>query len=117
MRAIIEAAAGGEPAATLALDVYIHRLRGAIAQMTASLGGLDVLVFTGGVGERSAVVRQRAADGLGFLGVAVDGPSNEADDSSDREIGGSGASVRTLVIGAREDLQIAHEVRTVLGGR
>lgn len=117
MRAIIEAADGGEPAATLALDVYLHRLRGAIAQMTASLGGLDVLVFTGGVGERSPVVRQRAADGLAFLGVAVDHRRNEAADPADHEIGVDGAGVRTLVVAAREDLQIAHEVRAVLGQR
>ena len=57
--------------ARLALDVDTHRLRAGIAAMAASLGGLDTLVFTGGVGERAAV-RAAAADGLGFLGVALD---------------------------------------------
>jgi acetate kinase len=115
MRAIIETAAAGDPESTLALDVYIHRLRAAIAAMTASLGGLDAIVFTGGVGERSPVVRAKAAEGLGFLGVALDAGRNESG-SDDREIGAEGAVVRALVLVSREDLQIAHEVRSVLSG-
>jgi acetate kinase len=116
MRTIVQAAAAGDPESTLALDVYIHRLRAAIAAMTASLGGLDAIVFTGGVGERSPVVRAMAAEGLGFLGVALDPGRNEAG-PDDREIGAEGAAVRALVLVAREDLQIAHEVRSVLSGR
>jgi len=113
MREIVEAASGGRADARLALDVYVHRLRAGIAAMTASLGGLDALVFTGGVGERSPVVRARAAEGLGFLGVALDPGRNEAG-PADREIGADGAGVRTLVLEAREDLEIAHDVRGVL---
>jgi acetate kinase len=120
MRVIVERAASGDADAGLALDVYIHRLRGSIAAMTASLGGLDALVFTGGVGEHSAAVRSLAADGLGFLGIALDRARNDAGggagDGDDREIGAAGAAVRTLVISAREDLQIASEVRAVIGG-
>ena len=112
MREIVAGAAAGRPEARLALDVYVHRLRGAIATMAASLGGLDALVFTGGVGERAPVVRTLVADGLGFLGVALDQGSNETG-PEDREIGADGARVRTLVIAAREDLEIAHEVRRV----
>ena len=96
----------------LALDVYIHRLRAGIAAMAASLGGLDTLVFTGGVGEHAPEVRRRAAAGLGFLGVAVD---PHRDDETDAEITGAGASVRTLVVTAREDLEVAAGVRRVLG--
>ena len=116
MRVIVERAAAGDADATLALDVYVHRLRGSIAAMTASLGGLDALVFTGGVGEHSAVVRAMTADGLAFLGIALDGARNQAGDGggSDREIGAGGTPVRVLVITAREDLQIACEVRAVL---
>jgi acetate kinase len=95
----------------LALDVYLHRLRAGIAGMTAALGGLDTLVFTGGVGENAPDVRRRAADGLGFLGVAVD-PSR--DDTTDADISAPGAAVRTLVITAREDLEIAAAVRATL---
>jgi len=116
MRRIIESAGAGDADAQLALDVYIHRLRAGIAAMAASMGGIDALVFTGGVGERAPVVRELASDGLGFLGVALD-PAANAGGADDREIGASGAAVRAFVLVAREDLQIAHEVRGVLGGR
>ena len=83
---------------------------GPIAAMAASLGGLDALLFTGGVGERAPLIRSRAASGLGFLGVALDAVSNDRV-RADREIGAAGAQVRTLVIAAGEDRQIAREVR------
>ena len=116
MRVVVEKAAAGDPDATLALEVYTHRLRGGIARMTAALDGLDVLVFTGGVGENSAEVRRRGADGLGHLGVALDEERNAAG-PPDREIGTAGASVRTVVVAAREDLEIARETRQVVRGR
>jgi acetate kinase len=120
MRAILERASAGDGDAVLARDVYVHRLRGSIAAMTAALGGLDALVFTGGVGERSAEIRRRTADGLGFLGVDLDPERNEGATggmgADDGEIGATDATVRTLVITAREDLEIAHEVREVLAG-
>jgi acetate kinase len=114
MREVIERAAAGDVDARLALDVYLHRLRAGIAAMAAALGGLDALVFTGGVGERSGPVRAGAAAGLGFLGVVLDARAN-ADAVDDTEIGASGAAVRTLVIRAREDLEIARQVRELLG--
>jgi acetate kinase len=114
MRAILASAGAGQPDAVLALDVYHHRLRGAVAAMAAALGGLDVLVFTGGVGENAPAVRERAARDLAFLGVSLDVARNRAA-GDDREIGSPGAAVRTFVIAAREDVQIAHEVRAVLG--
>ena len=72
--------------ARLAIDVYVHRLRAAIAAMAAALGGLDALVFTGGVGEHAPEIRARAAAGLGFLGVALDAEAN-ARATADAEIG------------------------------
>ena len=66
------AADRGNPEARLALEVHAHRLRAGIAAMAAALGGLDTLVFTGGIGEHQAQARAEAAGGLGFLGVAVD---------------------------------------------
>jgi acetate kinase len=114
MRELERAAAAGEADARLALAVYLHRLRGAIAAMAASLGGIDALAFTGGVGERSAGVRAGAAAGLGFLGVAIDAAANDAA-KVDVEISADGASVRTLVIEAREDLEIARQTRAALG--
>ncbi|HYY82787.1 MAG TPA: acetate/propionate family kinase, partial [Actinomycetes bacterium] len=113
MRAILERADDGDQEAGLALEVYLHRLRGGVAAMAASLGGLDALVFTGGVGENSAGVRARACDGLGFLGVRVDAEANAAG-GGDRRIGAGGAPVAVLVVAAREDLEIAREVRRLL---
>ncbi len=110
MREVESAAARGEDAAQLAIEVYVHRLVGGIASMAAALGGLDALVFTGGVGENSAMVRRRAADRLGFLGVAVDSHRNERG-TGDRDIGADEMPARTLVVAAREDIQIAHESR------
>ncbi len=117
MRAILARALDGDRDATLALDVYVHRLRALVAAMVASLGGLDAIVFTGGVGERSAAVRSRAADGLGFLGVALDAGANDAaTGEAEADIGAPGATVRAFVIPAREELEIAREVRAVLAG-
>jgi acetate kinase len=113
MREVV-ARAPTDDGARLAFDVYIHRLRAGIAAMTAALGGLDALVFTGGVGERSAAVRAAAAEGLAFLGVAVDAARNRAP-SGDADVSAAGASVRTLVVPAREDLEIARQVRACLG--
>ncbi len=123
MREVVERAqadpdrAGAERAgeirrSRLALDVYIHRLRAEIAAMATALGGLDALVFTGGVGEHSSVVRARAAGGLAFLGVELDETRNRAT-SADGEIGVAGAGVRALVLTAREDLEIARQVRSL----
>ena len=82
--------------------------------MAAALGGLDALVFTAGVGERSPEIRARAADGLRFLGVAIDEERN-ATSGGDREITGVGGEARTLVIQAREDLEIARQSRLAIG--
>jgi acetate kinase len=111
----VQAAADrGDLDAQRAIDVYIHRLAGGIASMSAATGGVDVLAFTGGVGEHSAMVRQRAAQRLGFLGVAIDRHRNDAV-RDDCDISAAGTTVKTLVITAREDLQIAREARQVLG--
>jgi acetate kinase len=114
MREILARADAGDDRATLARDVYLHRLRGLTASMAAAVGGLDALVFTGGVGENSPEIRSRAMAGLGFLGVKADEAANAASDEGDREIGAPGAPVRAMVIAAREDLEIAAQVRTVL---
>jgi acetate kinase len=105
---------GHDADARLAVDVYLHRLVAGIAAMTAALGGLDVLVFTGGVGENAAAVRDRAAERLAHLGVAVD-PERNASPEPDADVSTPGAAVRTLVVAAREDLEIAAQVRRLLG--
>ncbi|CAN5490059.1 acetate kinase [soil metagenome] len=106
-------ATAGDSSAILALEVSLHRLVGSIAAMAAATGGLDVLVFTGGVGEHSPWMRAAVADRLGWLGVAVDTGVNHTA-SGDVDLTAAGASVTTLVISAREDLQIAGESRAVM---
>jgi acetate kinase len=110
MRAVL---ARNDDDARLAIDVYVHRLRAAIAAMAAAMDGLDALVFTGGVGEHAPAIRALAADGLAFLGVSLDRAANAAA-SSDAEIGAPSAAVRALVVTAREDLEVARQVRGAL---
>jgi acetate kinase len=114
MRVVLALAAGGGTDAQLALDVYVHRLRAGIAAMAAALGGVDAVVFTGGIGERSAEVRSRAASGLLFLGLRIDEQRN-SEASIDGDVSAADAVVRTLVVHSREDLEIARQVRALLG--
>lgn len=113
MRQVLQRIADGDDAAELAFDVYIHRLRSLIAAMAAAMNGLDVLVFTGGVGENAAPVRAAAVGGLRFLGLEV-GPTLNNSLGPDNDISAPGAHVPTLVIKAHEDIEVAREVRRVL---
>jgi acetate kinase len=116
MRDVLTRADAGDPSASLARDVWVHRLRREIAAMAAAAGGLDALVFTGGIGQHQARLRAAAVDDLGFLGVAVDPAANAAAPADgDTDVSAQGAAVHTLVVAAREDIQIAREVRSVLG--
>lgn len=112
MQAVLARAAAGDASATLAVGVYVHRLSAGIAAMTASLGGIDVLAFTGGVGEHAPTVRARTASGLGFLGVEIDRVANETA-TGDAEITAAESNVRTLVLRAREDLEMVRQTRRV----
>jgi acetate kinase len=96
--------------ARLAIAVYLHRLRASIASMAAAMEGLDALVFTGGVGEHAPAIRAETCAGLDFLGVEVEPALNER--VSEDCLVGPGVAVVT----AREDLQIAAQVRDVLAG-
>jgi acetate kinase len=114
MRQVLSRAANGDDRAQLALAVYLHRLGGLAGSMAAALNGLDTLVFTGGVGEHAPDILRQAAAGLSFLGVRVDAARNASADG-DTDITDPGAAVRTFVIAAREDLEIARQVREILG--
>ncbi len=115
MRSILQAEADGSEEAATAIEVYLHRLRAGIAAMAAAMDGLDALVFTGGVGEGSPVIRSRTARGLGFLGVEIDEDASTARDP-EADIGAGKAQVRVFVVRAREDLEIARQVRALLEG-
>ena len=102
-----------EPSAALALSVFGHRVAAAVAAMTTSLGGLDALVFTGGVGENSSLVRAMVCARLAFLGVELDDDLN-AMAEPDAEIATDRMAVRVHVIRAREDVVAARAARRLL---
>ncbi|NQE33282.1 acetate kinase [Microcoleus asticus] len=108
MRQIGDAIAQGNERAQLALDIYIHRLRAGIGAMLASLGGLDALIFTAGVGENSPVVRGAACEAFGFIGLKLDGEKNQHS-PVDEDIATVDSAARVLVIHTQEDWEIARE--------
>jgi acetate kinase len=114
MRDVRALVAEGDPHATLALDVYVHRLKKYVGAYTAVLGGLDALAFTAGVGENDPVVRAATAEGLGVLGIAVDPDRNAAASDGPRLISPDGASVAVLVVPTDEELAIARQAAAVI---
>ena len=108
LREVLAAMARGDSRAKLAFDVYVHSLRSHIGAMLASLGGLDALAFTAGVGEHSAVVRAAACEAFAFLGMKLNSEKN-ARSPLDSDIATDDSTVRVLVIRAEEDWAIASE--------
>jgi len=108
MRRILAARKKGHMRATLAFDIYVHRLRTGIGAMVAALGGIDALVFTAGVGENSSEVRAETCAPLEFLGLTLDSKTN-AHCAPDQDIATSDSRARVLVIRAQEDWAIAGE--------
>lgn len=113
MGAVLSRAEAGDPRCRLAVDVYVHRLRAGIASMATAMGGVDLMVFTGGVGENAPRVRSLAVGGLAFLGARIDEDRNVSSEL-DADVTGSGSRVAIVVVAAREDAQIAAEVRALL---
>jgi acetate kinase len=109
MRTISEAAEKGDERAGLALDVFVHRLAKAVAALAASLGGLDALVFTAGIGEHSVVVRRRVLARLGFLGLAEDPEANAAHGRATNGRISRPGPVQALVVPTDEELMIARD--------
>ncbi|MEO7270082.1 MAG: acetate/propionate family kinase [Knoellia sp.] len=100
--------------AQLALDVFIHRLVLGIGSMAAAAGGMDALVFTGGIGENSPHIRAAAAPRLRHLGVRVDGERNSLVGAYDRDIAEASAPCRVYVVRAREEVQMVRASAGVL---
>jgi acetate kinase len=113
MREIVAGIDGGDERCRLAFDIYIHRLTAAVAAMAAAMGGIDALVFTGGVGENSAQVRAATCAASGFLGVEIDKSANGAD-RRDCVISSPKSTVAVMVLSAREDIELAAQVRARL---
>ena len=97
---------------SLALAVYVHRVAAAVAASAAALSGLDAIAFTGGIGENSALVRERLCGRLGFLGVELDACANRSV-GPDADIAADGSPVRVYIVRSREELVIARVVRDV----
>lgn len=108
LRVILEAIKNGNEQAELALAMYIHRFRACVGQMLASLGGVEVLVFTAGVGENSAIVREKVCAGFTFLGLKLNLEKN-AQSPLNEDIATPDSSIRVLVIHTEEDWAIAQE--------
>jgi acetate kinase len=115
LRLVIERAAVGDEDAQLAIEVYLHRLRSGIAAMASAMNGLDVVVWTGGVGENAPAIRAAATEGLTFLGLRIAQDRNQTA-TGDLDLTASDATVRSLVVRAREDLEIARQVSSVMNG-
>ena len=113
MREVLTRRDAGDKRAAVAIDVYVHRLSSLIGAMVVSLGRIDALVFTGGVGERASAIRAAVAERLRFLGVRVDASKNEHA-HGDVDVSATDAPVRTVVVEAREDLEIARQTRQLL---
>jgi acetate kinase len=116
MRQVLAAAKAGKDRARLALGVYTHRVRQAIGALAVTMGGFDALVFTAGVGEHAAEVRETICAGLECLGLDID-PQANAVCRPDADIASRSSRNRILVIATREDVTMLREVIQVLGLR
>jgi acetate kinase len=112
-RELEQAAQRGHAGAILAHDVFLHSLVRTAGQMVAVLGGLDRLIFTGGIGEHSVALRAALCEQLAFCGLRLD-PRANAERRSDADVAHAESQVRVLVIEAREDLTVLHEVRRLV---
>ena len=110
MRKLLDSA---EPRAKLAVDLYLYRVRRELGSLAAALGGLDALVFTAGIGENSAVIRERICRDAAWIGVEVDRAAN---DRKDPRISAPGSRVAAWVIPTNEELMIARHTRRLVAG-
>lgn len=109
MRDLVAARDAGDEAAALALEVYTHRIRSYVGAYAAQLGRVDAIVFTAGVGENSAVVRELALAGLEAFGVEVDPERNAVSGSEARRISTDASATAVLVVPTNEELEIARQ--------
>jgi acetate kinase len=113
MREVLDAEDRGESRARLAIEIYVHRVQQTIGAMAATLGGVDGLVFTAGVGEHAAVIRDRVCENLGHLGLQLNRYAN-LECKPDADIATATSKGRILVIATREDLAIAREIQRLI---
>lgn len=109
MRAIWEAADEGNERARLSLEMYGYRLKKYIGSYAAAMGGVDIIVFTGGIGENDYLVRKMACEGLGFLGVDMDLDKNDGRKKEDTIVSKESSKVKVIVVPTDEEMVIAED--------
>ncbi len=113
MREIEEASEAGEERARLAMEMYVYRIKKYIGAYTAAMNGLDLLVFTGGVGENSAIVRKEVCTGMDYFGIQIDGKKNRVR-GKEADISHAGSRVKILVVPTNEELVIARDTMRIV---
>lgn len=113
LREVEEAARAGNERAQLAIDAFVYRCRKYIGAYAAAMGGIDVLVFSGGVGERAATVREKICEGLEFMSIRVDKELNRSE-AAEKRISPAGAAVDVLVIPTNEEIIIARDTYEIV---
>lgn len=114
MRDLLARGEAGDAAAQLAIEIFARRARKSIGALAASMGGLDAVVFTGGIGEHAAKVRESICSGLSFLGAELDPVQNGRSSVDERDVAAAHSKVRIAVIPTDEERAIAHDTRHVL---
>jgi acetate kinase len=113
MREVLAAAERGHEPSRLAIDIYCRRIRQTVGAYCATLGGIDALVFAGGVGEHAPEIRRRACDGLECLGVRLDESANQTE-IADGVVSSTASRVAVLVVATREEVTLRREVERLL---
>lgn len=114
MRDIIKAMNEGDQAAKLAYDMYAYRIKKYIGSYAAAMNGIDAIIFTAGVGENDAIVRQLVCENMNYLGISIDTGLNSTHKQGLREINTSDSKVKVLIVPTNEELEIANECYILL---
>jgi acetate kinase len=113
MREVVSEMKNGDKKATYAFDVFCYRVRKYVGAYAAAMGGIDALIFTGGIGENSTDVRTACCEGLGFLGISVDEALN-ASEEKEKSISAAGSHTQVLVVPTNEELVIAMDTKEIV---
>ena len=115
MRDVQKGMREGDEKCALAFKCFVYRVRKYIGAYAAAMGGVDAVVFTAGIGENDAVIRQACVEGLDYMGIAID-PEKNSVRGGEHDISAEGAKVRTLVIATNEELTIALDTLELVNG-
>lgn len=114
MRDIIEESQKGNRGAQLAFDIYCYRIKKYIGAYAAAMGGLDVLIFTAGIGENSPLVRKKCCENLEFLGIKIDDERNDEGIKIEQQISSDDSKVKVFAIPTNEELVIAIDTERII---